>query len=320
MNDQQVAPSQSLIEEPQGLCDLVTCAFRVWRQNIRLIIKVLAVPSAVTLLCATVTVGLLIYGLEEKTPDLAIALLLFFIGVLCAVGCLVAACVTSIRNLALIRYLCGSAASWEEANGYMRKKFWWLVGLMGSAIFALVLIFCFWGFLLGFSLAMAKYNPLFIIVASLFVPTACVGAGVSMLIFFLVTAIGAAVVCLEDLDFAGVIRRSFYWTFHYFGRLVCFSIVFYTVIGIVSAPIKFPVLIMSLVDLAARDLFHSVALKPSIYMVFFEQFWTALSAMLLQPVTLLSFGFFYLDLRNRAEGSDLARRLAALKQPVADGI
>lgn len=319
MNDEQVGP-RLLIEEPQGICDLVTCAFRAWRQNIRLIIKVLWVPSTSVLICVTIAMGLLIYGFEGKSRDPIALLLLIFVGLLCAIVGLAAACIASIRNLALIRYLCGSASSWEEANRFMNKKFWWLVGLMTLAIFALVLIFCFWGFLFGFSLAMAKYNPIFVITAMLCVPTACVGAGISMLIFFLVTAVGAAVISLEDLDFAGIIRRSFYWTFHYFGRLVCFAVIFYTVIGIVGVPLKFPVLIMSFADLAARELARAGTLKPSIYMIFFEQFWTALATMLLQPVTLLSFGFFYLDLRKRAEGLDLARELAVLKKPVEHGI
>lgn len=301
---------------PQGICEIIGLSFRVWRENLKFMVKAFLVPTIFISILGSIFALLITYGPTASTNFFQ-AVMIFFTGVIVGIAVIGVNYVLVMRQLAMVRLLCGFAPDWQSAQQFMQKRFWWIIGLTCLSLFALILIFCVWGFIIGFSAALHKFNPLASIMATTFIIFALCGALISIVIFCLLTAVGGAVLAIEEVDFWGVVNRSFYWTFHQFGRVSCFFLVYYVVVSVVAMPVKLPMVAVSLGDMIMQQISsggaQSETYKAPVYVIVFNQIWASFSSMLLQPVLFLCLGFLYRDLRNRTNGLDIVCRLKSLQ-------
>jgi hypothetical protein len=125
------------------------------------------------------------------------------------------------------------------------------------------------------------------------------------------------VLACEETTFWGVMGRTFQILFRNFGRVFGFSFIMYVVMAAASVPVSLPVAVLTLADIYIRQMNggHAAdAATPSIAVIIFAQFWESLTQLALRPILYFAYGFLYLDLRHRADGLDLRRRLKVLKE------
>lgn len=314
------------IDQPLGLCDVIGLAFRIWRRNLGLIFRVLIVPTILLSISTTVLQVCLTYGVS-KNNDFAHIIGYVAAGLLAFFLYLFSLFFLTIRQLAIMRLFTGFAPDWQKANAYVSKKLPWLFGL--TAISALI-----WGVIIGVFFCLiglstflsAATGPGGAVLGMVGIFAGFFGLIVVVSLMLLFTFMGLAVLACEDTTFFGVIGQTLHWTWRYFGRVICFAFVFYIVFTVVSMPVSLPVAIASVADafLQAKGGSASAAdYKISLGVMIFVQVWEAICGLLLRPVTVLAFGLFYLDLRQRNDGLDLFLKVKKLKAQylgVSDGV
>lgn len=133
----------------------------------------------------------------------------------------------------------------------------------------------------------------------------------------LFSSIMISVLACEDTNFFGVIGRTFQVMFQNPLRVLGFGLIMYVVLNAAAVPVTLPVLLVSAGDAAFRQMTGTLGgaeYLPSLWVIIFTQFWEALTQMVLRPVGFFAFGLLYLDLRHRADGLDIRRRLRNLKE------
>lgn len=303
------------MSEPLGLCDLIGLAFRIWRQNLGLIFRSLITPTIFYFASTTLLQWTISYG-ANASSDLPRILSMVGLAFLSCIVFVISLIFLSVRQLALVRLFSGFASTWEQALAYSRKRTLWLVGLFAVTAILSMVIFGILICVIALAAVATKWGP----AASL------LGAGgIITGIFLLIIAVGLlmvlslmgfSVLACEDTDFFGVIGRTMHWTFKNFGRVMCFSIIFYVIMSAISLPVSLPVVVLTIADMTWQQIQTGASAagdaKLSLGVMLFVQFWDGLSSLLLRPVSFISFGLLYLDLRQRNDGLDLACRLQEL--------
>jgi hypothetical protein len=146
---------------------------------------------------------------------------------------------------------------------------------------------------------------------------AITGMFITIGLLLLVSMMGFSVLACEDTTFFGVIGQAFKWTFKYFGRVICFGFIFYIIFTVITMPVSLPIVLASVGDMAVHQIQTGAPAgadyKISLPVMLFIQGWEGFCSLLLRPVTVISFGLFYLDLRQRVDGLDMYRKLRVLK-------
>jgi hypothetical protein len=306
----------SPIEQPAGLCDLIGTAFRIWRRNLPLIFNALFLPTLCFFAAITILQCCITYGFDPKfelSKMLGTGAVIFVSGI----GYFVSFAWLSIRQLALVRYFTGFSTDWQKALAYANKKLWWMLGLLFLSGLLSMVVIGIWVCIFVISAAIVATGPLGAVAGSIGMILGVISGIFTAGILLLVAMMGISVLACEDnVSFFGVISQSFRWTFKHFGRVICFACVYYVVFSAVSLPVSLPIVAAS----AADTYFGQVqsggsaeAYKPSMLVLIFMQTWEGLWSLLLRPVSLICFGLLYLDLRQRADGLDLTKKLQKLK-------
>lgn len=306
------------MDQPQGLCDLIGLSFRIWRDNLPLIIRVLIVPTVVYFTAATALQWCLTFGIHAKA-DLPRIFITIGVGAIALIVYFVALVFLSVRQMALLRYFTGFASDYKKALAFANKRFWWLV------LLSLITVLCS-------SVVLGIFVCIVVISGAMMASAGAGGAifgAFGMLLGFVALMIAISLIvilslmgfsilsCDENCTFFEVIGQSFHWTFKYFGRILCFGFIFYVVFSVITVPVSLPVVIASLGDMAMTQIQTGKPLSSdyhvSIGVLLFIEAWEGLCSLLLRPITMLCFGLLYLDLRQRADGIDLSRKLKTLK-------
>ncbi|MBX9689745.1 MAG: hypothetical protein K2X27_23755 [Candidatus Obscuribacterales bacterium] len=305
------------MEQPSGLCDLIGLGFRLWRQNLPVIFRAVIIPNLILFSASAVFQWAITYGFSSVGDFQKIIGTVVLIA-LASVAYLGAGFFYALRQLALVRYLTGFAETFEAADIYARKRWLDLFGLY-SINAALILVFsAIWGCIMGLSAALtAAAGPLGAVVGSVGIAIAVFGLVLTVCVAMLFGLMGVSVLACEEGNFAQILNSTFRWTFKYFGRALCFSGVYYIVLSAVSVPVSIPIVIASATDVLVHQVQAGAAgmadYKISLLALIFEQFWEGLCSLLLRPVLAISYGLFYLDLRQRVDGIDLMAKIKALK-------
>ena len=314
------------LDEPQSICDLIGVAFRIWRRNLPLIIRQLMLPTIIYFIASTIFQCCLSYGITPGA-DLGRILAASALGFISGLFYLFSLFFIAVRQLALLRLFAGFSSDWSKADAYSKKKVWWIVGL--SLITGLLssVVVGIWVCVILLSAALTGTGPLGVIGGTAGIVVGIIGLSATVLVLLLLSHMGFSLLACEDCSFFGVIGRAFFWTFKNFARVLAFGFIYFVTITVVTVPVSLPILIASVADVSVHQYQSGAASaagdsKLSIGTMIFVQVWESFCSLLLRPAGLLCFGMFYLDLRQRVEGFDIARKLNQLKSDygASDGI
>lgn len=303
------------MDQPLGLCDVIGVAVRIWRKNLALILRVLLMPTILLAISTTVLQFCLQYGVTGSTDFPRV---LGFVGAGLAAFLLYifALFYLAVQEIALVRLFTGFAPDWEKARAFSMKRLPWVIGLafINLMIWGVILglFFC----VIGISTFLTTLPAAGPILGGVGMIVGFLGVVITISLMLLYLLVGFAVIACEETTFFGVIGRTFNWVGRYFGRTMCFGFIFYVIFTAVSMPVSLPVVVVSVID-AWQTGSHSVAgaePKLSMPVLMFVQVWESICGLLLRPLTVLSFGLYYLDLRQRADGLDLIRKLKIMKE------
>ena len=302
-------------DQPQGLLDLIGMSFRLWRRNFGFIVRVLIWPSIILMIGNTGLQCCFTY-IQSFAHDIPKGILLF---VASLVFLIVGAIRLGVVLLALLRITNGFAIDWPAAMAYAWKRISWLVGLCTLTSLMSILVMGVWFFLFGISIAIAQTGPAGQVAAICAMLISGLGFTVTIILLSLYWCLLMPILACEDTTFFGVLGRSFQMLVRHFLRVLGFGCVIYMVMIAAAVPVSLPVALASAGDIAYRQITTGSYGdgSPSLFVVIFAQFWETLTQMVLRPVTTFAFGLLYLDLRHRADGLDLRRRLRQLKEQLS---
>jgi hypothetical protein len=251
------------------------------------------------------------YGLKnpKDLPLLLMGLVGFSIGMLISV---VGLWFLTLRQFAFVRLANGLSQDYRQALSFSFGKKWTIIGLFMLSYFFCVGIIVAWGAEIIFSVVLgAKIIPIAII-------------GVSFGFFGLLTSIGlfsiyyllmtSALAC-EEQRWTTLLPRVFQLLIHDVWRAFGFAILLSIIVSILSWTLSLPVVALAMFELF-RSGFPANHMDPSQAMPFYclvlSQFWQAIINMFLVPISFMSAGLFYRDMKVRQEGLDVDSKLNQL--------
>lgn len=309
------------LNQPLGLCNIIDMAFRIWRQQLPLIFRVLLLPTIVYFASATALQWCFTWGIAGSGNELPKMIGTFGLGIIALLFFLASMAILAEKQLSLLRLFLGFSPNWQSAEEFGRKKFWWLVGLYTVLGLLGLVLGGIDGCVIGLSAVIIKMNPLAAILGAGGILFGIVALVLLISALILLGFMLLPVLACEELSFFSVLGRTFHWTFKPLGRVLCFCFLYYVIFWAVSVPVSLPVVAVSIADVSWTQIQTGAAPSSdrlSLGVMIFAQFWDALCSLLLRPVSMLAFGVLYLDLRQRIEGMDIFIKLRANKAKLAD--
>jgi len=296
-----------LPSRPQRLGDIVSLAFRIYRQNWRVISRRIFGPSLLASLAVSLIQISIVHWtqtLRDHSP-LAMSDFIFFgVGLLIILVCQF---VLAMRATALYREIFLDE-DYKEALKYAFRRKWTVFSIFTMGAMLPVFIGMFLGLImvgvflirLAGGVVQLLVVPFSFIAGVLFV----VGTAISLL----VTTLLFAVVSHEDVSFFRIVSRTFYLSFLYpfrGGSYMC-------LLGISL----FMVLIACTIFLTPFELYEGyMAVRDStgdspFYLRVLEAISQTINNIVSMAVAIVGAGLYYRDVQFRAEGADLTERLA----------
>lgn len=296
---------------PQSVGDIIGRSFRLFRQNVPLLLREQITP------CTIMAVGHIIiqfaatYGLKNtKDPGLILmGVAGFAIGMVISV---IGFWFLTMRQFAFVRLANGLAFDYREALQFSLGKKWTIIGLFLLSYFFCIGIGVFWGAEIILSM----------IIGAKIIPIAVVGVSVgflgllgSMVVLSIYYLLMTSALACEDQRWSGLLGRVFQLLFHDLFRAFGFAILLSIIISILSWTLSLPVVALAMFELF-RSGFPANHMDPTqalpFYCLVLSQFWQAIINMFLVPISFMSAGLFYRDLKVRQEGLDVEHKLDQL--------
>lgn len=298
---------------PLTVGDIIGRAFRLFRHNVPLLLREQITPCIVIASGHTIVQFAATYGLKS-TKDLGI-LLMGFAGL--AVGMVISVIgfwFLTIRQFAFVRLANGLSTDYREAIVFANGKKFTIVGLFFLSYFFCIGIAVFWGAEIIFS---ALLGSKIIAIAIIGVLAGVFGLLVSIGLFSVYYLLMTAALACEEQRWTTLLGRVFNLLKNDVWRAFGFAILLSITISIFSWTLSLPVVALAVFELF-RNGFPANHMDPSQAMPFYclvlSQFWQAIINMLLIPISFMSAGLFYRDLKVRQEGLDVEYNLAVLSQ------
>jgi hypothetical protein len=301
------APAQN----PQSVGDIIGRGFRLFRQNVPLLLREQIMPCIVMACGHIILQFAASYGMKNP-KDLGLMLMGlagFGIGMVIS---LIGLWLLTVRQFAFVRLANGLSETYEEARQFAFRKKWTIVGLFFLSYFFGVGIVVFWSVEIILSVFFgAKILPLSIIGMSIGIIGLLVSIGLLSIYYLLMTA---ALAC-EDQHWTPLLSRVFHLLRHDVWRACGFAILLSLIITIFSWTLSLPVVALAVFELVRSGFpanhMDAAAAMP-FYCLVLSQFWQAIINMFLVPISFMSAGLFYRDLKVRQEGLDVVQRLTQL--------
>lgn len=304
--------------KPQSVGDLIGRAFRFYRINVPLVVQVLMWPTVISIAGkVAMQWGLATIARKEWAAiyPAGAAIVIGWIVTIIAIFFL------TIRQLALVRIANGFSDNFKEAYGFLKAR-------MGTVILLMLIGYLIVGGLMGvWAVEMVlcaflfKAGPAMIVLGSIGICVGVFGLVLTALIFWLVGLVVLSVVACEETGLGNVITRGFALPMRDFGRTLLLGFVLFVTISTLSYPLSLPAVILSCMEFFRHGMQAGANLsdptKVPMYILVLTQAWESLVNMLLWPVTWLTYGLFYYDLRVRQEGLDVLQNLRLLEQSSA---
>jgi len=298
-----------VVSTPLSAGDIVGRAFRIFRQNILFIGKILLLPTV--FLCLG-RIGVLVgcsYGAKFLNNPGA-GILWFGIAFLGGIVFCFGAFMMWIRQLAIIRFLTGFAPSYEEAQRLVKGRIYSLIALTITTFMVSLVSTVVWAVLMAISVPALKSQGLLPILASFGLATGILGLIISLVFICMVNYLVTTALALENKDLGVLIGECFTLTLHSFFRSIVFFVLSLTSVMVVAYPMSLPMLLLigafMLVQGAATG--NPETALP-MYMQVLNSVWETAINMVIGPIYYLSYALYYSDLCMRQHGIDLIERL-----------
>lgn len=309
--------AKSLLAGPHSVGDIIGQGFRVFRRNIPVILRYLLIPTSIVGIGRIAITLATTYGVSNKRDFDFRWLIGGGIGFIVLLYGLFS---LYIRQLSLVRYFAGMADSLEDAQKFVSKRIWAMISLFLAimaitsitvVVWTVPAVFCVpflkgsgpQSYLVAFALA--------IIFVGLFFNILYVGMGGAMAYY------GLAV---DDSDLGTIIARAYSLTFRSFFRTSAFNLLCSTAVGLIATPLTAPIMLLTIVYLVIVGVTTGntdrTDIPPAIQVL--NTTWETIVQMIIGPIANVAYGFYFLDLKMRMEGSDLVERLKLLAPPVED--
>ena len=296
---------------PQTVGDIIGRAFRLFRQNVPLLLREQIMP------CTVMAVGHVIiqiaatYGLKNP-KDIALLLMGvsgFMVGMVISV---IGLWFLTVRQFAFVRLANGLAQDYRQALKFAFGKKWTIIGLFLLSYFFCVGMVVFWGAeiilsaVLGAKIIALAIGGIFVGFLGLLI-----SIGFLSVYYLLMTS---ALACEEE-RWTVLLGRVFHLLMHDIWRALGFAILLSIIVSIFSWTLSLPIVALAVFELF-RSGFPANHMDPSTAMPFYclvlSQFWQAIINMFLVPISFMSAGLFYRDLKVRQEGLDVEHNLNQL--------
>lgn len=297
------------VSTPLSTGDIVGRSFRIFRQNILMIGKILVLP---TILICLGRIGVLVggtYGVKFMSNPAA-GLGWFAAGGIGAIIFLSGAVMLWIRELAVIRFLTGFSASYEEARVFVKGRIFSLITLSLVSFMALMAAFGVWAIVMVISLPPLKSQGLLPIIGSFGLATGILGLIFSVIFISLIGNLVSVALALEKRELGALIGEGFSLTLRSFFRSVLFLIITVTSVMLVALPMSLPMTLLiggyMIIQGAATGTPGTEVPMP---IQVLNAVWETAVNMIIGPIYYLAYALYYCDLRMRQEGLDLIERL-----------
>jgi hypothetical protein len=240
------------------------------------------------------------------------AILLACVGVL--IQC-VADLILTMRQLALFRFIAGYSKTYDEAYAFVTKRKYSLLATLGCTGVVTTVSIVVGLFVTAFLGYFATKNFFFIAsVVGIFVTLS------GLLIFLFLVSQPSMFICpalaIEDRPFLELVGWSFQILFKTFWRTLGFvqllTVVFLIVWVIFSVPQE---TLWAFDWIRIHHMGGHMSDMPHVCCEVWGNIWNSGASMLMSPFFTFCAGFYYLDVRMRAEGLDITRRLEILANP-----
>ncbi len=310
---------KTAVSNPSSVADLIGYSVRLARDNARTCVKLLFWPTLVELVGKIV----ILIGLNTITTghnNMLLAAgggLTALIGMVIAVG---AELFLTLRQLALFRLFAGYSGSFKEAYAFVAERKWLLIAAVFATYTVTMVAIFFWCVVIGFSMAfVAKKVFLWVSVTAALVGV--IGLFASVLLTTLPIMLIVPALAVDLRPFAQMVGWCVKICLRTFWRTIGFSALLTIVVVILSSVLNIPPSILTGLEFM-RNYFGGgdPSKAPNLYLQIFASVWRSGANMILSPMLFFGVGFYYLDLRMRTEGIDIARRVEALSDPVVRSV
>lgn len=296
---------------PQTVGDIIGRAFRLFRQNVPLLLREQITPCIVMAVGHVIIQFAATYGLKNP-KDLGLLLMGlagFSVGMLISV---VGLWFLTVRQFAFVRLANGLSYDYREALNFAFGKKWTIIGLFLLSYFFCIGMVVFWGAEIILSAVLgSKLLP----VAVLGILFGFVGLLVSIGLLSVYYLLMTSALACEEQRWTLLLGKVFHLLMHDVWRAIGFAILLSIIISIFSWTLSLPVVALAMFELF-RSGFPTNHTDPSTAMPFYclvlSQFWQAIINMFLVPISFMAAGLFYRDLKVRQEGLDVEHNLNQL--------
>ena len=299
--------SRVILENTQTVGDLIGRAIRIYRLNFRSWIAVLIWPTIICVLGRVMLQSSV--ALLPHIPKTDGALPYIGLGVLGLVGFgvfIVTKWVLLVRQLAFVRLANGFSDSLKESLSHMYKRQWSILGagILVSFISGAVVIL--WMIELFASAMLYRRDSFMVIPSSLGMIFGFFAMWASLsFIYYVLLIISAGIAC-EKESLTTMITRGFKLCGKSVMRTLYLGFLVWMVTYFISFPLWLPPYIVIGVDFFRLGHEMNLLEQPPVHWQVISAAWEPLVEMVIWPITFLSYGFYYYDLRLRQEAVDVA--------------
>jgi hypothetical protein len=296
--------------------DLIGRAIRYYRVNITSFIHVLMWPTIISI-GGKISMQWGLTILARKQYDIwPAAVASIFVGLLISFA---ASFILTLRSLAFVRLANGFATNFKDAYKHVRDKMGTVLGLIvvGHLMIAGVMGLCFAEIIAAALMFKPGSSLVYVMAVAMLLG---IGAVIlSAMLYWLIGFVVLSAAACEDTTLGSLVSRGFALTFNDFWRAQLFAVIIFVTVSCLSYTLSIPAVALSTFEMIRHGVSTTVGdpSKMPMYVLVVTQAWESLVNMLLWPITWLSFGQFYYDLRVRQEGLDLLQNLKLLGQPAA---
>lgn len=292
-----------LILTPNTTGDLIGRAIRVYRANIATWAPLLVWPT-ICILIGRVDYQYFFVTMQKGASSFAgWGVLIGAIIVLFGKWLLVQ------KLLSFVRLSTGFSRSLSDAETYLKKKRWTMLGLLALGLIMLIAVIVLWALEIVAAGVLIKILPIPGILATFF---GVIGMTISTIFIWLALGLSLAALACEKGGAGDLLARGFTMASRYFFRtMFCGFIVAFTV-NLIAVPLWTPVMIGGMVEYLRTGPISPTQGLPVHWQIFVAA-WETVIEMVTQPILCLAYGFYYYDLRLRNEGVDVLESLEALK-------
>ncbi|MBI1269642.1 hypothetical protein GC174_04335 [bacterium] len=301
---------RDILEQTMSVGDMIGRAIRVYRLNLRSWVPILIWPTIICMVGRVLFQGATAYipVVEGKLPlQIGLAAAAF-------VGLTIwflAKWVIIVRQLAFVRIANGFSDSLTEALDYMKSRQWSVAGIFVVLSFIMSAVGGLWLLELIASGMLYKRDTLLALVSTTGLGFGFIVGFLSLSFIYYVQFIILSGIACEKIGLTAMISRGFKLASKAVFRTLYLGLMISLTVYFISIPLWLPPLLLIGLDALRVGADLNLAEEIPIFWQVISSAWEPLVEMIIWPISSLTFGYFYYDLRLRQEAVDVILHLDA---------